>query len=150
MALLDRLRAWWRRIRGGAGGADATDARGKAETEYECAVCGTGVDDPEGPCPLCRATDVVPADSTGGTDGQPPADRGDRDDGPLAGDRHVAPGDDASVERLRDLRADGELLERYADRWEPVDGGFQVETENGTRVVDSREEVAAVLRAADG
>jgi hypothetical protein len=28
---------------------------------FECAVCGTAVDDPAHSCPLCRSTEVVPA-----------------------------------------------------------------------------------------
>lgn len=152
MSLLDRLRAWWRRLRERAGPASevaGTDRGADPEADYECAVCGTDVEVPEGSCPLCRSTDVVPAGATAGGDGS--SGDGSFDAGePPAGDRHVSLGEDGSVERLRDLRADGELLERYADRWQSVEGGFRVETEDGTRVVDSREEVAAVLRAAAG
>jgi hypothetical protein len=139
MGHLDRLRAWWRR-KIASPDPDATAEAGSV-SEYECAVCGTSVEGPDGECPLCRSTDVVPA---GGSDGE-----GDRDDPPSGGRRHVSAGDDASVERLRDLRGDDEVLRRYADRWEQVDGGLRVETSDGTRVVDSREEAAALLRAED-
>ena len=133
MGLLDRLRAWWRR-RFGGGSGDA----GAARAAHECAVCGTAVEDPAGECPLCRSTDVVPAGSAAG-DGGDAAAAGAR--------RRVETADEAAVDRLRELREDGELLQRHADRWEPVDGGFRVRTGNGTREVDSREEAAALLRA---
>ena len=135
MGVLDRLRAWWRRFRAGDAGAPAG---------YECVVCGTEVDDADGSCPLCRSTDVVRAGVSADADS---ADETAAKGGPA---RRVAASDDASVGRLRELREDGELLERYADRWQSVDGGFRVETSGGTRVVDSREEVVALLRAEAG
>lgn len=136
MGVLARLRAWWRR-RFGSSGADAP-------SDHECAVCGTAVDDPDGPCPLCRSTDIVPAGAKSNARG------GDGSAAKTEAGRRVVAGDDASVGRLRQLREDGELLERYADRWQSVDGGFRVETSGGTQVVDSREEVVALLRAEAG
>lgn len=133
MGVLARLRAWWRRFRAG----DPADA----PAGYECAVCGTSVDEAGGSCPLCRSTDVVRA----GADVD--AESGDESATGSKTARRVAANDDGSVDRLRELREDGELLERYADRWQSVDGGFRVETSGGTRVVDSREEVVALLRA---
>ena len=141
MGLLDRLRAWWAR-RFGSGSADAG---ADSAADYECAVCGTAVDDPEGECPLCRSTDLVPAGSG--------ADAGGDGSGPAGGRRErvaAADADEEAVDRLRELREDGELLQRYADRWEALDGRFRVETSDGTREVDSREEVAALLRAEEG
>lgn len=145
MGVFARLRAWWRRRAWSRSGAPGAGPAGGGAADYECGLCGTGVDDPGGQCPLCRGTDVVPA----GADATPDAD------GETAGPatverREAATADEESVERLRTLRAEGELLERYADRWRPVDGGFRVETGDGTRVVDSREEVVALLRAEDG
>lgn len=142
MGPLARVRAWWRGLFGdGDAGPDAGASSG-----HECAVCGTGVDDPEGQCPLCRSTDVVRA---GTRDGE--SESGVDAEGESAaeppGSRRVETGDDASVDRLRELRADGEVLARHADRWRSVDGGFRVETSDGTRTVDSRTEVVALLRA---
>lgn len=136
MGILARLRSWWRRFRSGDAAASPAG--------YECAVCGTAVDDADGSCPLCRSTDVVRAGAS--TD----ADSGGESAAEANASRHVAASDDATVGRLRELREDGELLERYADRWQSVDGGFWVETSGGTRVVDSREEVVALLRAEAG
>ena len=148
MGFLARLRAWWHRRAWSRSDAGAAGAGGPAD--YECAVCGTGVDDADGSCPLCRGTDVVPAGAN--VDDDRDADGGaEAESGAAAVDRRrVTPADEESVERLRRLRAEDELLERYADRWRPVDGGFRVETRDGTRVVDSRDEVVAMLRAEDG
>jgi hypothetical protein len=144
MGVLDRIRAWWRRRAwsrsdAGPGGVGAAD--------YVCTVCGTAVDGPEGPCPLCRGSDVV---SAGADEAAAGPDADGTPTGTTPDERRVADDDGAPVERLRRLRADGELLERYADHWRPVDGGFRVETGDGTREVDSREEVVALLRAEDG
>jgi hypothetical protein len=136
MGLLDRLRAWCRRRFGsGRAAEDPHPASG-----YECAVCGTPVDDPGGECPLCRSTDVAPPGSTDDAEAASPGGARER----------VLAADDGAVDRLKELREDGELLQRYADRWQPVDGGFRVETSDGTREVDSREEAAALLRAEEG
>lgn len=143
MGVLARLRAWWRR-RFGSG-----DAGADAPAGYECAVCGTGVDGPAGACPLCRSTDVVLVGTReGGSETDVDVEGEPARGGP--GSRRVDTDDGASVDRLRELRADGEVLERHADRWRSVEGGFRVETSDGTRSVDSREEVVALLRAEDG
>lgn len=61
-----------------------------------CSVCGTTVDDPSAPCPLCRSTDVVSvADAPDEVAGETPAD-GRR--------TAVSTTDDDAVERLRDVR----------------------------------------------
>jgi len=147
MGLLERLGSWWRR-RGSGDGAD-TDASGPAGADegaagaasaatHECAVCGTGVDAGASECPLCRSTDLVPAGAAFEASEPEVVDAGQR----------VA-GDDGAVDRLRELRAEGELLQRYDDHWEAVDGDFRVETATGTRQVDSRAELVALLRAQD-
>lgn len=181
MGLLDRLRAW---LRSRIGGGETVAIEGAPTYDYVCGVCGTGVDDPDAECPLCRSSDLVadgagpasvaPADERadvtvdpgGSTDvggsgrDRPGVDRRTGDgstDGATAVDgafpgvvrRHAAPSNDEAVERLRELRDDDALLERHADRWEPHAGGYRVETTAGTRIVDSREEVAALLRATD-
>lgn len=181
MGVLERLRGWWRSVTGDDGDVETT-VEGTGTYDYECSVCGTGVDEPDADCPLCRSSDVVAADarppsatstggSTRGPDGvsvggefSPPGTGVGRDgrrteDPPTAEfgrrrpvRRSVAPADDAAVERLRELRGagdGGELLERHADRWEPHAEGFRVETAAGTRIVDSHEDVVALLRATD-
>ena len=150
MGVLALLRAWWRRRRWSRSDAPAAGGDGEEPgADYECAVCGTGVADPEGPCPLCRGTDVVPAGAGPGTGAD--GDGGTAETAEArAVERRVAAGEDGSVERLRALREEGDLLERYADCWQPIEGGFRVETAHGTREVGSREEVVALLRAEDG
>ncbi|MFB6257029.1 MAG: hypothetical protein ABEH58_09960 [Haloplanus sp.] len=78
--------------------AEAETAVDGPETDgaVACSVCGTTVDDPSAPCPLCRSTDVVPvADAPGET----------ADDTPERGDHTaVSTADDEAVERLRDVR----------------------------------------------
>jgi len=64
---------------------------------FACSVCGTTVDDPSEPCPLCRSTDVVPA-STGERDAETPK-RGGR--------TTVSTADDEAVDRLRDVTDEG-------------------------------------------
>jgi hypothetical protein len=62
---------------GGTATSDAAggDATPEADTDdasaegFECAVCGTAVDDPAHSCPLCRSTEVVPA--TESVEGEP-------------------------------------------------------------------------------
>jgi len=34
---------------------------------YRCSVCGTAVEDAVGPCPLCRSSEIVPADEVDAT-----------------------------------------------------------------------------------
>lgn len=142
MSLLGRLRAWWRETFGG--GAVTGDSASTADAvayDYECAVCGTGVDGPDESCPLCHSSDVVSAGAESGASPDPTEPSFGRD-------QYVSPGDesDASVARLRELRQQDELLERHADRWRRTEAGFVVETADGERVVDSREAVVALLR----
>lgn len=138
MSLLGRLRAWWRETFGGGVATDDSAATAAAY-DYECAVCGTGVDGPEESCPLCQSTDVVRV-------GDESADSADSTEPSFGREQHVSPGDDESVERLRELRKQDELLERHADRWRQVDDGFVVETSDGERLVESREGVVEALR----
>jgi len=71
----------------------APDANGA----FACSVCGTTVDDPSAPCPLCRSTDVVPV-----------ADAAEADEPLTRGGRTtVSTADDEAVDRLRDVK-DGE------------------------------------------
>lgn len=142
MALLDRLRSWWRSLVGGEQReGDVEDA--EPSFEYRCAVCGTGVEGPDEQCPLCRSSDVVRADEAGGgsSDTDPAAD-----DAPTMGERRSGTADDASVETLRAIREDGALLERHAERWTPDAEGFRVETPDGEVVVDSRDALVERLR----
>ena len=75
----------------------AADAdRPEPDAAVACSVCGTTVDDPSDPCPLCRSTDVVPvADAPDEMAGETPA-HGRRTAASTA--------DDDAVERLRDVR----------------------------------------------
>ncbi|WP_338738654.1 hypothetical protein [Haloplanus salilacus] len=47
-------------VEGAAGRTTADDA-----STFECAVCGTAVEDPAHSCPLCRSSEVVPATEPG-------------------------------------------------------------------------------------
>ncbi len=134
MSVLDRLRAWWRGLVGGERVEAEVDDTGVSA--YECAVCGTSVDDPEGPCPLCNGTDVVAVAERPSTTSDPvePAETRRPDDA------------SASADRLRSLREVGDVLERHQDRWKPVDEGILVETDDGDRIVETREEAAELLR----
>jgi len=68
----------------------------ETDAAVACSVCGTTVDDPSAPCPLCRSTDVVPvADAPDEVAGETPA-HGRRTAASTA--------DDEAVERLRDVR----------------------------------------------
>jgi hypothetical protein len=64
------------------------------DTAFVCSVCGTTVDDPSEPCPLCRSTDVG---AVGG--GTEPSAHGGRTAVSTADD-------DEAVDRLRDVRGD--------------------------------------------
>jgi len=66
---------------------------------FACSVCGTAIDDPNEPCPLCRSTDVVSL-----ADGAAAEAAQDRRSRPSTS---TSTGDDDAVDRLRDLR-DGE------------------------------------------
>lgn len=79
----------------GATGDDGDDA-GDAPA-FKCSVCGTGVADEDGECPLCHSTQVVPVDAEG--------------DAPTTvhGRTETAAGvDDDAVDRLGDLRRERE------------------------------------------
>lgn len=68
-----------------------------ADGAFACSVCGTTVDDPSTPCPLCRSTDVVPV-----------ADAAEADEPLTRGGRTAVSttDDDEAVNRLRDVRDD--------------------------------------------
>ncbi|MFB6154541.1 MAG: hypothetical protein ABEJ22_01515 [Haloferacaceae archaeon] len=135
MSLLSRIRAFFSSLFGGAGergesaGEEAGDAAAgagggattaEAEAAYRCSICGTPVDDPEGSCPLCRSTDVVPAGEI---------DAGERPDegGPtLAGTAVSRPDtDEEAVNRLREIRRQAEAGDGGDDG---EAGGDRVET----------------------
>jgi len=75
----------------------AADQDDSTDTAFACSVCGTAVDDPSEPCPLCRSTDVVPAggDGDGGT--------------PMQSGRTAVSttNDDEAVDRLHDVSDEG-------------------------------------------
>jgi len=93
-----------------ASGDDSTDERAASgapdtagsapddsgDAAFTCSVCGTAVDDPSEPCPLCQSTDVVPASD--GADPEMP-----RRDGRTS----VSATDDEAVDRLRDVEDEG-------------------------------------------
>ncbi|AZH25443.1 hypothetical protein [Haloplanus aerogenes] len=76
----------------------ADDHEESGDAAFACSVCGTAVDDPSEPCPLCRSTDVVP---TGGNGDAEASTRGGRTAVSAADD------DDEAVDRLRDVRDEG-------------------------------------------
>ncbi|WP_248896990.1 hypothetical protein [Haloplanus halobius] len=79
------------------GEARANDgAETASDAAFVCSVCGTAVDDPDATCPLCHSSDVVPA--------------GERDDDApsVRGRTAVSNADDDAVDRLRDVRGNGE------------------------------------------
>ncbi|SDZ82434.1 hypothetical protein SAMN04488065_0590 [Haloplanus vescus] len=73
---------------------DTGDNAGDEDAAFACSVCGTAVDDPESPCPLCRSTDVVPRGDA------PTGDGGASQEGRTA----VSAADDEAVDRLRDVQ----------------------------------------------
>jgi hypothetical protein len=84
-------------------GEPGAGSRPGADSAYRCAVCGTGVDDPDADCPLCRSSDVRPAADV---------DAGAVDESPAGLDpervrtARVRDGDDPA-DRLRRLRESG-------------------------------------------
>jgi hypothetical protein len=78
-----------------AGGSRRSPSSGDAsDAPLACSVCGTAVEEPDAPCPLCRSTDVAPVTDTAvGNDGRTRAGR-------TAASRT----EDEAVDRLRDLR----------------------------------------------
>ncbi|MFB6105820.1 MAG: hypothetical protein ABEJ70_02495 [Halobacteriaceae archaeon] len=147
MSVFDAARTWLGRLLGGSEADDADDAAGAAtadasessgaEPAYECAVCGTRVSDPDGPCPLCNGTDVVSAGSDEPTG-----------DGPGPGGTTTRVASDDASDRLREVR-EGNVLAANADRWERVDDGFRVEVGDDVRYVETRAAVRRLL-APDG
>ena len=82
---------------------DAGPADAPADGTFACSVCGTTVDDPSEPCPLCRSTDVAPVADVDGAD----ATDADGEAFTRGGRTAVSTADDEAVDRLRDVR-DGE------------------------------------------
>ena len=78
--------------------ADLADA--PADGTVACSVCGTTVDDPSEPCPLCRSTDVAPVADVDGAD----ATDADGEAFTRGGRTAVSTADDEAVDRLRDVR----------------------------------------------
>jgi hypothetical protein len=83
MSLLSRVRSFLSSLFGGGDesapadgdeeqseetGSDATTT-GEVDdsASYRCSVCGTAVEDAVGPCPLCRSSEIVPADEVDAT-----------------------------------------------------------------------------------
>jgi len=78
MSLLSRVRSFLASLLGGgetepangdeppsetAGShASTAETASDASAAYRCTVCGTAVEDAVGPCPLCRSSEIVPAD----------------------------------------------------------------------------------------
>lgn len=83
------------------GDADATPT----DYAYRCTVCGTGVETPDDPCPLCHASEIVPTDDAG--DVYDEADDSPEASGPIGETTTSISDADDAVERLRDLRNDG-------------------------------------------
>lgn len=153
--LFTRLRAWFRSLLGRGRAEVDTDAEAETtaasravEAGYQCEVCGTPVESPDEPCPLCHSTAVVPADAGAGNANA----AGEEDTGPEAVERRVADsqsGDAAAS--LADLRDAGkDVLARHADKWEERESGgsrrYRVTLPAGEeRVVDSREDVRSLL-----
>lgn len=123
MGLIDSLVRWIGRIVPGlAPGAESepgTEEPDPAESEagkpaYECAICGTPVDDPGEGCPLCGSTDIVPeGESRDPRDGEVLRGRGARE---------TAVADEGASPTIDEVLGEGDLLSAYADRWERVGG----------------------------
>jgi hypothetical protein len=82
--------------------SDADPVDTPDEGSVACSVCGTTVEDPSEPCPLCRSTDVVPV-----ADADEDAEDAERTAFTRGGRTAASAADDEAVDRLRDLR-DGE------------------------------------------
>lgn len=118
-------------IRGLFGSGESTTRTEPGES-YRCTICGTQVDGPADTCPLCGSTDVAanragstPSDGLSGR----PAERNVRDDTSTAASR----------------LARSDPLRRFDDRWQRVEGGYRVSLPDGDRIVDSKDDVRAVL-----
>lgn len=141
MGVLDRLARAIRRLLGkgdsdaDAGGGSADSGEGAAE--YRCSVCGTPVADPDGECPLCRSTDVVPADGDG-ENGEPEAGSG-------GSPRETALAEDAAP-TVGDVLSGRDLLAAHEDRWHREDGGYRVSLpDGGMERAASKDEVRTLL-----
>lgn len=154
--LLARVRGWLRSLLGRGSGteeaagraADAVSAPG-AKTVFKCDVCGTPVEDPDEPCPLCHSETIVPVDAVGDGDrnGTPTTETG-----PTPVERRVSDGDsDDAASSLADLRdSDKDVLVRHADKWEDRESSgsrrYRVTLpDGGERLVGSREDVRSLL-----
>lgn len=152
MSLLTRLRRWIRSLFGARDTGDteaetaALDAADTTEKAYVCAVCGTPVDSPETACPLCKSTDIQPADAT-------ESDTGDSGGlGPSVVQETRVTDDDGATTKLRELKdAGADPLDRHADKWEQLESGdrYRVTLADGSVThADSKEQVrTALLRA---
>ncbi|MES3516271.1 MAG: hypothetical protein PPP58_01270, partial [Natronomonas sp.] len=107
---------------------------------YQCSICGTGVEADADECPLCRSTDIVPAKEE--TDGGQTTRTATTIE---PSRRHATDDPDDPAAKLRETERIGRTLAEHRDRWEVTDRGIRVETDDGTQVVDSREQVAALL-----
>lgn len=98
--MIGRLRAW---LAGLFGSADEKSDSADASAQFVCSVCGTEVETPEGGCPLCHSTQVVPAgEADAGTDAdenEPKATAG-------AESRREGESTDDAAARLSELRGD--------------------------------------------
>lgn len=142
MGTLDRLRTWIGDLLG-RGSADdpAVDepasggGPGGAAADYECAVCGTPVEEPAGECPLCHSTETVAAG----------ADPGEAETAGSATE-HTAAADPTTEATLRETLGE-DPLDRHAGKWERLDdGGYRVERpDGGVERTDSRAGARALL-----
>lgn len=117
----------------GVFGSNGAPTAAEPAPAYRCTICGTEVDSPGETCPLCGSTDTAANDdgaaAAEGLSGRPAAEQGVVDDTSTAASR----------------LAQADLLTRFEDRWERVDGGYRVVLPDGDRKVDSRDEVRALL-----
>jgi hypothetical protein len=83
---------------------DADPADAPADGTVACSVCGTTVDDPSEPCPLCRSTDVGPVADADGADAADADADAEAEAFTRGGRTAVSTADDEAVDRLRDVR----------------------------------------------
>ncbi|MFB6211200.1 MAG: hypothetical protein ABEI76_06660 [Halobacteriales archaeon] len=148
MSLLARFRQWVRSLFGSSEADSETTTpetdTATAQPDYVCAVCGTSVDTPETSCPLCKSTDIRPAD---GDDESDPSTTGGL--GPATARETRMADDTGAASKLQELKAGGgDPLDRHADRWERLDSGERYRVtlaDDSVRHVDSKEQVRAVL-----
>ena len=154
--LLARLRGWIRSLLGRGSGTEAAAgtaadaaAAPEAEAVFKCDVCGTPVEAPDEPCPLCHSETIVPVDAVG--DGDHDATT-PTETGPTPVERRVSDGDSGdAAASLADLRdSDKDVLARHADKWEDRESSgsrrYRVTLpDGGERFVGSREDVRSLL-----